>query len=198
MDSLTFLEKGPKGEPLPVYAHVPVLVNERRQKLSKRRDRVAVEDYRDVGYLPEAMVNFLALLGWGPGDDREILSREELIDAFRLEDVNVSPAYFDEKRLAHFNGLYLRALSVEEFDQRLAPFLSAPDLPWPPDRFDPSAVRTHVTFFHGEADRTVSVAVACELARAVPGSRLRVYAEHGHFSLLAESGREILEALVDA
>ncbi|HKP17167.1 MAG TPA: alpha/beta hydrolase [Gaiellaceae bacterium] len=64
--------------------------------------------------------------------------------------------------------------------------------PWP---FDPSAIRTPVTFFHGEADRTVSVAVARELARVVPGSRLRVYREHGHFSLLAESGGEILAAL---
>ncbi len=124
------------GLALPSFAHVPVLVNEKRQKLSKRRDRVAVEDYRSLGYLPEAMVNYLALLGWGPGDDREILSVDELVEEFRLEDVNLSPAFFDEKRLAHFNGLYIRALPVEEFVARLMPFLRGDNAPWPDDRMD--------------------------------------------------------------
>jgi glutamyl-tRNA synthetase len=128
------------GKELPVFAHVPVLVNEKRQKLSKRRDRVAVEDYRALGYLPEAMVNYLALLGWGPGDDREILTVDELVEEFRLEDVNLSPAFFDEKRLAHFNGLYIRALPVEEFVRRLTPFLQAGVAPWPADRLDMAVV----------------------------------------------------------
>jgi glutamyl-tRNA synthetase len=124
------------GLELPTFAHVPVLVNEKRQKLSKRRDRVAVQDYRALGYLPEAMVNYLALLGWGPGDDREILTLDELIDEFRLEDVNLSPAFFDEKRLAHFNGLYIRALPIAEFISRLTPFLHGDAVPWPEDRLD--------------------------------------------------------------
>jgi len=117
---------------------VPVLVNERRQKLSKRRDRVAVEDYRDLGVLPEAMVNFLALLGWGPGDDREVLERSELVERFRLEDVNRSPAFFDEKKLFHFNGLYIRALARDEFVRRVRPFLEHTAL-WPKERFDDAA-----------------------------------------------------------
>ncbi|MDA8291795.1 MAG: glutamate--tRNA ligase [Actinomycetota bacterium] len=122
--------------PLPVFAHLPVLVNEKRQKLSKRRDRVALEDYRALGYLPEAMRNYLALLGWAPADGREVLTVDELVEEFRLEDVNRSPAFFDEKRLAHFNGLYLRALPVEEFEERCAPFVAPPATPWPGGGFD--------------------------------------------------------------
>ena len=113
------------GRPLPAFAHLPVLVNEQRQKLSKRRDRVAVEDYRALGYLPEAIVNYLALLGWSPADGRELLTREELVEEFRLEEVNRSPAFFDEKRLAHFNGVYLRALDDGGFVDRARPFLEA-------------------------------------------------------------------------
>ena len=127
------------GPPLPVFAHLPVLVNERRQKLSKRRDRVAIEDYHAQGYLPEAMRNYLVLLGWGPPDQREILTVEEMIDEFRLEDVNVSPAYFDEKRLAHFNGVYIRAMPVQQFVTRTRAFLDATPTPWEASAFDESA-----------------------------------------------------------
>jgi glutamyl-tRNA synthetase len=103
------------GGDVPVFAHLPLLVNAQRQKLSKRRDKVALEDYREQGYLPEAMVNYLALLGWAPGGDREFLSVEELVAEFRLEEVNNSPAFFDEKKLAHFNQHYVAAMPVGEF-----------------------------------------------------------------------------------
>ncbi len=106
------------ARPLPVFAHLPILVNERRQKISKRRDRVAIEDYRAQGFLPEAMANYLALLGWSFADGRELFSRQELVDTFRLEDVNHSPAFFDEKKLLHFNGVYIRALPSEAFTDR--------------------------------------------------------------------------------
>lgn len=129
------------GGELPVFAHLPVLVNERRQKLSKRRDRVAVEDYRAQGYLPEAMRNYLALLGWGPPDGREILSLEELVEEFSLEDVNRSPAFFDERKLAHLNGIYVRALDVDQFVERCRPFLEPPRAPWRTDRFDEGVFR---------------------------------------------------------
>jgi glutamyl-tRNA synthetase len=123
--------------PLPAYAHLPVLVNDKRQKLSKRRDRVAVEDYRDLGYLPEAMVNYLGILGWSPKDGREVLSAAELEEEFRLEDVNHSPAFFDEKRLAHFNGLYIRAMPVEEFVERCLEYRPPASVAsWPPEHFD--------------------------------------------------------------
>ena len=103
---------------LPVFAHLPLLVNEKRQKISKRRDRVAIEDYRAQGFVPEAIGNYLALLGWSFPDGREVFTRAELVEAFRLEDVNNSPAYFDEQKLLHFNGVYIRALSSEEFTVR--------------------------------------------------------------------------------
>lgn len=107
----------------PVWAHVPVIVNEKRQKLSKRRDKVALESYRDEGYLPEAMVNYLMLLGWGTGEDREIMPWSEMVPRFKLEDVNPSSAFFDEKKLRAFNGEYIRALPLEEFVARSEPWL---------------------------------------------------------------------------
>ena len=108
----------------PLFAHLPLLVNESRQKLSKRRDKVALEDYRDEGYLPEAMFNYLALLGWSPRDDREILSKEELIEEFRLENVKSSPAFFDQQKLSSINAAYLRALSSDEFVARAGQWLN--------------------------------------------------------------------------
>jgi len=109
---------GVDDHPLPVFAHLPVLVNEKRQKISKRRDRVAIEDFRAQGFLSEAMTNYLGLLGWSPTDGREFLTLDELVAEFRLEDVNHSPAFFDEKRLLHFNGVYLRSLTPAEFVER--------------------------------------------------------------------------------
>ena len=128
------------GPELPVFAHVPVLVNEQRQKLSKRRDRVALEDFRDQGYLPDAMRNYLVLLGWSPHgheiDPHELLTVEQMIADFRLEDVKSSPAYFDEKKLAHFNGLYIRALARDDFVSRCQPWLAGGSAPWPAEAFD--------------------------------------------------------------
>jgi len=108
----------------PVFAHLPVLVNEGRKKLSKRRDSVSVADFRAEGYLPEAMMNYLALLGWGPRDGVEIRPLPEIVELFRLEDVNSAPAFFDVKKLQHFNAEYIRALSADEFVERARPFLA--------------------------------------------------------------------------
>ncbi|ACZ90680.1 glutamate--tRNA ligase [Streptosporangium roseum] len=107
----------------PTWAHVPVIVNEKRQKLSKRRDKVALESYREEGYLAEAMVNYLMLLGWGPGDDREIMPWAEMVPLFDLANVNPSPAFFDEKKLRAFNGEYIRALPLDTFVARCEPWL---------------------------------------------------------------------------
>jgi len=140
---------------LPTYAHLPLLVNERGKKLSKRRDPVAVEMYREQGYLPAAFRNYLALLGWSPGDE-EIAPIETIIERFRLEDVQRSPAFFDIKKLSHINGVYIRALPVGEFVEAVRPWVDPvpaewapggwrdPDTgapatdppPWPPERFD--------------------------------------------------------------
>ena len=102
----------------PLWAHVPNIVNAKRQKLSKRRDKVALEMYRDDGILPEAMCNYLGTLGWAPPGDQEIVPLRTMIETFRLEDVTSSPAAFDQKKLLAFNGHYLRALSREEFVDR--------------------------------------------------------------------------------
>ncbi|WP_416968328.1 glutamate--tRNA ligase [Streptomyces sp. 4F14] len=124
------------GERPPVWAHLPVIVNEKRQKLSKRRDKVALEDYLAEGYLPDALVNYLMLLGWGPGDDVEIRPYEELEKLFRLEDVNKSSAFFDVKKLSAFNGEYIRALPLEEFVRVGRRWLEAPYATWTAEAFD--------------------------------------------------------------
>jgi glutamyl-tRNA synthetase len=124
------------GAQPPIWAHVPVVVNEKRQKLSKRRDKVALEDYQAEGYLAEAMRNYLMLLGWAPSGDREIVPWSVIEEEFRLEDVHPSPAFFDVKKLRAFNGEYIRALPVEEFVERCRPWLAAPYAPWAPERFD--------------------------------------------------------------
>jgi glutamyl-tRNA synthetase len=126
------------GQEPPAWAHLPIIVNEKRQKLSKRRDRVAVEDYRDEGYLAAAMRNYLMLLGWAPRGDREIVPWETIEAEFRLEDVNPSPAFFDIKKLRAFNGEYIRAMTAREFADACGPWLTEPAAPWPADRFDPA------------------------------------------------------------
>ncbi len=131
--------------PTPVYAHLPLLVNEQRKKLSKRKDPVATEQYRDEGYLPEAFVNYLALLGWSPRGDEEKVPMSQLVSEFRLEDVSHSPAFFDVKKLQHMNGEYIRELPLEEFITRSLPWVNPvagewrPSnlvLPWTEQQFD--------------------------------------------------------------
>jgi glutamyl-tRNA synthetase len=107
-----------------VFAHLPLLVNEQRKKLSKRKDAVSVAEFRAEGYLPEAMVNYLALLGWGPKDGVEVRPLAEIVELFRLEDVTPSPAFFDVKKLQAFNADHVRALAPAEFRDRVRPFLS--------------------------------------------------------------------------
>jgi glutamyl-tRNA synthetase len=121
---------------LPVFAHLPLLVNAQRKKLSKRRDSVAVESYRDQGYLPAAFVNYLALLGWSPPGGEEIFAVDQLVSEFRLEHVNHSPAFFDVDKLKHMNGEYIRALSVDAFIEAAQPWLTGSEAPWPVESFD--------------------------------------------------------------
>lgn len=129
------------GSAPPAWAHVPVLVNEQRKKLSKRRDKVALEQYRAEGYLAAAMVNYLMTLGWAPSGETEIVPWERIEAEFRLEDVNHSPAYFDLKKLAAFNGEYIRAMSLDDFVAAVEPWLRGTSAPWSPERFDPTMFR---------------------------------------------------------
>jgi glutamyl-tRNA synthetase len=107
-----------------VFAHLPLLVNEGRKKLSKRKDSVSVADFQADGYLPEAMVNYLALLGWGPKDGVEVRPLSEIVELFRLEDVTSSPAFFDVKKLQSFNADWIRSLPLDDFLARARPFLT--------------------------------------------------------------------------
>ena len=102
------------GWKAPAMAHLPIILNEQRRKLSKRDGATFVNDYQALGYVPEALVNFLGLLGWSPGDDREILTREEMIREFRLEDVVKHPAIFDLAKLSWMNKEYLRDMPLAE------------------------------------------------------------------------------------
>jgi glutamyl-tRNA synthetase len=104
------------------YAHLPLLVDERRRKLSKRFGDVAVEQYRARGYVAPALANYLALLGWGPPDEVEIRPMSQIIERFRLEDVNKSSAFFDVQKLTHINATYLRAMRPEAFAEAAAPW----------------------------------------------------------------------------
>ena len=127
------------GEP-PAYAHLPLLVNAKRQKLSKRRDDVALDHYRRRGYLPAAMVNYLALLGWGPPDEVEIRPLGEIVELFDLDAVKPAAAFFDPARLDHINSAYIKALTAEQFADRAEPFLTGTDAPWPPERYNRGVV----------------------------------------------------------
>lgn len=110
------------GAPKPIYAHVPLILAADRSKLSGRHGAVSVTEYKDAGYLPEALVNYLALLGWNPGTEQEIFSMDELIAAFDLEKVNKAGAVFSPDKLKWFNKQYISKMSLDEFKKVAAPF----------------------------------------------------------------------------
>ena len=114
---------GVTTEEFPAFAHLPFVMGQDNAKLSKRNGEVSIAWYREEGFLPEAICNYLALLGWSPGDDRENISMEELVQLFTVERVNSSPARFDMKKLEAINGDKIRALTLEDFLARALPFL---------------------------------------------------------------------------
>jgi glutamyl-tRNA synthetase len=142
---------------LPVYAHLPMLVDERRQKISKRRQDVAVEFYRSEGFLPDAFGNYLALLGWGHPEGMEIFNIGEVAPLFALENVHNAPAFFDVAKLRHINSEHLRAMSSDAFIHAAMPWMMAEaevldqhafELPvsssgqaWPAEHFNPEVFR---------------------------------------------------------
>ncbi len=113
------------GYPAPVFAHLPLILNPDRTKMSKRKSQTAISAYREQGYLPETLVNFLAFLGWSPGTEEELFTLEGLTQRFELENVHKGGAVFDADRLDHLNGVYIRALSDAELARRLRPFVPA-------------------------------------------------------------------------
>ena len=107
------------GAPVPKYGHLSMIVNQQGKPYSKRDGAAFVGEYREQGYLPEALFNYLLLLGWNPGDDREVLSRDEMIKLFELEKVHVTAAMFDPKKLAWMNGEYIKQIPQEKFKTEL-------------------------------------------------------------------------------
>ena len=118
------------GLDAPVYGHLPQVHGEDGRRLSKRHGAVSVEDFRVQGYLPEALFNYLALLGWSYDDRTTIMSRDELVERFTVERLGASPAVFDYQKLAWMNGVYLRALSPEEYADRLVAYLREREIDW--------------------------------------------------------------------
>jgi glutamyl-tRNA synthetase len=122
------------GAPLPAYGHLANILGEDGKKLSKRHGATSAEEFRAQGYLPEALVNFLALLGWSYDDKTTIMSRSELVERFTLDRVGASPAIFDFKKLEWMNGVYLRALPPEEYADRLVAYLREQGYDWDEQR----------------------------------------------------------------
>jgi nondiscriminating glutamyl-tRNA synthetase len=124
------------GAPIPQFGHLPLILNPDRTKMSKRKSQTAVADYRTQGFIPEAFVNYLALLGWSTGTEEEILSLAELIERFDLSSVNRAGAVFDRDRLEWLNGQWIRRLPPEELIDRLRPYmereLDAGRIEWTP------------------------------------------------------------------
>jgi len=118
------------GAALPVYAHVPNVNGADGKKLSKRHGDTGVDEFRKAGYLPDALINFLALLGWAPDGETTIMSRDELVQRFTLERVSPSPAQFDYAKLDWMNGMYLRALPPDDFAHRLILWLGEQGYAW--------------------------------------------------------------------
>ena len=111
------------GAEPPVFAHLPLILGSDKKRLSKRFGATSAEEYRDMGVLPDALFNFLTLLGWAPGDDREILTRDEAARLFDLSDVNKAPAVFDQEKLLWMNGQYLMRMSADDIYPHLLRFL---------------------------------------------------------------------------
>jgi glutamyl-tRNA synthetase len=121
-------EVGVASGPLPRFGHLPFVMGEGNRKLSKRDPQSSLQHYRDRGFVPEGLLNYLALLGWSIGDDREIFTMEEMAAAFDITRVNPNPARFDPKKAEAINAVWLRRLPTDELAARMVPHLQAADL----------------------------------------------------------------------
>jgi glutamyl-tRNA synthetase len=133
------------GAPLPAFAHLGMIYGTDKKKLSKRHGAASVEEWRDAGIFPEALVNFLALLGWSPGDDREIMTREEMIRDFSLDRVHASPSVFDPEKLLWMNSKYLASMPASELASRFSAAAAKLD----------AAVAARAIELHRERSRTI-------------------------------------------
>jgi glutamyl-tRNA synthetase len=175
---------GPDSEP-PLYAHLPLLHGPDGKKLSKRHGAASVQELRDAGYVPEAVRNYLALLGWGSGDDATVLSTEELVERFDLDRVSRNPARFDEAKLQWLNGLYLRRMPLAELTRRLEQFTGREGLE--------EAVRISQEKIHTLADFWPLAGSLLDGPTDDPAARERWLTDEGR-SALAEARSALTEA----
>ena len=146
------------GEEPPVYAHIPLLHGPDGKKLSKRHGAASVQEVREDGYLPEAVRNYIALLGWGYDESTEFMTTDELVERFSLERVSKNPAVFDEQKLRHMNGRYMRELPVDELHRRLEEYCGR-EIPLELVEISREKMQTLADFMaarraaHGAADR---------------------------------------------
>jgi glutamyl-tRNA synthetase len=123
----------------PAFGHLPYVMGEGNKKLSKRDPQSSLNLYRERGFLPQGLLNYLSLLGWSIAEDRDIFSMDEMIAAFDITDVNANPARFDLKKCEAINATHLRELPLADFISACEPWLRAPYAPWAPDAFDQTA-----------------------------------------------------------
>jgi glutamyl-tRNA synthetase len=183
----------------PQFAHIPLILNADRSKMSKRKSQTAITAYREQGYLPEAMVNFLAFLGWSPGTEEEIFTLDGLAERFELGTVHKAGAVFTQARLDYLNGVYIRSLADEQLALRLRPFL--------PDGLDDASVLRVVPLIK---ERLVRLSDATELVAFLVETDEQVGALYDADALLPKNrpvaetaaavaaARDALEGLTDA
>jgi glutamyl-tRNA synthetase len=176
----------------PVYAHMPLILGPGGAKLSKRHGAVSVEEYRDAGYLPHALVNYLSLLGWGPEDGREVLTIEELIAEFDIGRVSASSAHFDAKKLEWMNGEHVRRMSIEDLVAAVLPFARARY----GDRLDIRVFERAVALAQERA--TTLVQIAEQAAFLFVSDEDLVYDEKSLEKLLTtERANDVLDAVIE-
>ncbi|MGW4073409.1 glutamate--tRNA ligase [Streptomyces asiaticus] len=132
-------EIGVGGGTVPVFGHLPYVMGEGNKKLSKRDPQASLNLYRERGFLPEGLLNYLSLLGWSLSADRDVFSLEEMVEAFDIAAVNANPARFDLKKAEAINADHIRLLDVKAFIAACEPWLEAPHAPWAPEAFDAAA-----------------------------------------------------------
>ena len=198
------------GAPVPAYAHLPMIVNAQGKPYSKRDGAAFIGEFKEQGFLPEALFNFLVLLGWAPGDDREIMTREEMVEAFSLDRCKSSPSRFDMKKLLWMNGEYVARQPDEVFKAELTERLAAAGLPATPlacsldDLVPPVRIRTktlsdlpgNCAYFFTDDVAYDPAAVAKRLHKPGPRERLLAFADA--FAALPDFTVESTEAFVRA
>ena len=185
------------SEAVPRFGHLPYVMGEGNRKLSKRDPESSLQMYRDEGYLPEGLLNYLALLGWSMGEDREFFSKEELAAAFTLDRVSPNPARFDLKKCTAINGDWIRALPAEELGRRIVPYLEAAGIVTTPLSPEQQAVLDAAVPLVQERMETLGQAVGMLGFLLVP-SHLFVRDEADAQMLATDEGSAVIAAALSA